>query len=86
MKPIIIPASQLRLADIVLLKLQDGISPYSFATVKQVKDGWVTLFRPYTHTDDFSYTGGVICYVGVETFEIPADDSPYELCERKELS
>lgn len=54
------------LADIVEL---DCVShnPYSHCTVcKLNEDGTVNLFRPYTHTADFSYTGGVICYVGIE--------------------
>lgn len=39
---------------------------YNTATVSQVyDDGTVDLFRPYVHTADFSYTGGVICYVGI---------------------
>jgi hypothetical protein len=53
------------LGDIVSLGWSD--SGYDTATVSQVyEDGTVDLFRPYTHTADFSYTGGVICYVGIE--------------------
>lgn len=48
-------------------------SPYGACTVKQIRDGWVTFFRPYVHTDDFIYTGGVICYVGIEEWKAPRD-------------
>lgn len=57
------------LGDIVSLGWEDG---YSTATVSNVhKDGTVDLFRPYTHTADFSCAGrddstAVICYVGIE--------------------
>jgi hypothetical protein len=54
------------LGDIVTLSRDTG-NPYSHCTVCKVNDdGTVNLFRPYTHTADFSYTGGVICYVGIE--------------------
>lgn len=56
---------EIGLGDVVSLGWTDG---YDNATVCQVnEDGTVNLFRPYTHTADFSYTGGVICYVGIET-------------------
>ncbi len=57
------------LGDIVSLGWEDG---YSTATVSHVhKDGTVDVFRPYTHTADFSCAGrddstAVICYVGIE--------------------
>lgn len=52
----------LNLADIV--RLFDG--PYGFATVKQITTDVVVFFRPYVLTQDFSYTGGVICSIGIE--------------------
>jgi hypothetical protein len=55
-------ADELQLGDVV--ELFEG--PYGCGTVKQIKDGMITFFRPYTATADFSYTGGVICYVGIE--------------------
>lgn len=58
------PKPPIGLGDIV--KCGDG-GAYMTATVCKVnEDGTVDLFRPYTHTADFSYTGGVICYVGIE--------------------
>lgn len=47
---------------------RDAAIPFSYpdSTVCKVnEDGTVNLFRPYVHTGDFSYTGGVICYVGI---------------------
>lgn len=76
-----IKAKDLRLADVV--QIIDGA--YHTATVKQIENGYATLFRPYTHTENFSCTAGVICYVGVETFQIRMDDSIIHLWERKDL-
>lgn len=54
------------LGDVVELDCSSGHT-YNHCTVSKVHaDGTVNLFRPYTHTADFSYTGGVICYVGIE--------------------
>jgi hypothetical protein len=61
-----VKASELALADVV--KVFDDA--YGYATVTQVTEDEVTLFRPYVHTSDFSYTGGVIPYVGVETTKV----------------
>lgn len=58
------PLSELRLGDTV--ELFDG--PYSTAIVKQLTDNDVYFFRPYGHGENFSYTGGIICYTGTETF------------------
>lgn len=58
---------QINLGDIVELAADAG-NTYRHCTVCKVNpDGTVNLFRPYTHTADFPYTGGVICYVGIET-------------------
>jgi len=57
-------------------------------TVKQIKDNKLTFFRSYVHTADFSCTGGVICYVGIEEWtldNIDTDTYEYELMTRKEL-
>jgi hypothetical protein len=57
------PQPEIGLGDVV----KCGEGAYMTATVCKVnEDGTVDLFRPYTHTADFSYTGGVICYVGIE--------------------
>lgn len=61
----------LSLGDIVQL-FDDG---YGTATVVQITDDEVHLFRPYVHTADFSYTGGVIPYIGTETVKLWRKDS-----------
>ena len=60
--------NELQLADRVTRDNTLGV-----VTVKQIKNGQITFFRPYTHTADFSYTGGVICYVGVEEWSESVD-------------
>lgn len=65
-----VKASELHLGDIV--KASDVA--YGVSTVKNISQDAsgvvVTLFRPYVVTADFSYTGGVICYIGVEEYNI----------------
>lgn len=70
MNNIVLKSEPVNLGDIVSLGWSDG---YDTATVVQVhKDGTVDLFRPYTHTSDFSCSGreagslSVIPYVGYE--------------------
>ena len=72
----------LKLADVVGL----GEYPFSDAVVKQIKDGCVTVFRPYAITADFSYTGGVIPYIGIEEIiYYQSDDRGVELLASKDL-
>lgn len=65
-------SEKIGLGDIVSLGWSDG---YSTGTVCKVhEDGTVDVFRPYTHTSDFSCSGGegaiaVICYIGFETVD-----------------
>ena len=65
-----VKASDLGLGDVVRFS-KDG---YGDATVIKIeeKDGdkWITVFRPYVHISDFSYTGGVIPYIGTERFSV----------------
>lgn len=70
--------SNIGLGDIVSLGWVDG---YDTATVVQVHtDGTVDLFRPYTHTSDFSCAGrekgslSVIPYVGFEEIKLVNPD------------
>ena len=62
MTPINLKAHELKLADIVEL-FDDG---YGTATVVQITESEIHFFRPYVHTADFSYTGGVIHTIGFE--------------------
>ena len=78
-----IKISELKLGD----RVRTGLPYEAFrdSVVEQIKDGNIKFFRPYVHTADFSYTGGVICYTGIEEFHIPANDSEVEVFERKDL-
>ena len=62
--------ANLKLADVV--KLFDG--PFGTGIVKQIADGFVTVFRPYGTSEDFCYTGGVICYTGIEEYKFSLTD------------
>lgn len=74
--------TELKLGDVV--QVFDGA--YGTATVKQIRDGMITFFRPYTQTADFSYTGGVICYIGFEEFtRFHSDDQEWIVYHRVEL-
>lgn len=79
----LVPHYKLRLADTVIL---DGCAPWSAAIVSKITDTEVKLFRPYGTTADFSYIGGVMCYVGIEEFSIPRQSRrEVEVVARKEL-
>ena len=77
--------SELQLADQVIY--EDDSTNFGINTVKQIKDGIITFFRPYTHTSDFSSTAGVICYVGVEEWktEVNDDRANWKLVDRKSI-
>jgi len=75
----------LQLADVVR---RDGSSAEAYVTmtVKQIEKDWVTFFRPFVHTGDFSCTSGVLCYVGIEEFKVcKSENVEYILLERRQL-
>ena len=73
--------AELKLRDVVALRV-DG-APFNSSVVTQITEDVVKLFRPYATTSDFSYTGGVIPYVGIEQWEIWKDSqTEFELLER----
>lgn len=63
--PLTLRADQLRLADTI--QCFDG--PWGTGVVQSIDDQYVTVFRPYGTTADFSYSGGVIPYIGTETIK-----------------
>lgn len=83
-----IPGDELRLTDVILC---ERINTYCTATVKRIRSEphakvILTLFRPYVATDDFSHTGGVTCYVGIEEWDVyPRPGETFIVLERKEL-
>lgn len=78
--------SELKLADVVQLFKGE----YSTATVKKIEGDTVTFLRPYVITQDFSYSGGVICSFGYEECTYlkgtkTADELKFNVYRRKEL-
>jgi len=53
--------------------MADFDSDFSSCIVKQIDEEEVILFRPYGVTATFEYTGGVICYTGIEEYKIFKD-------------
>ena len=81
-----IKPKDMQLGDRVRMIWEKQSPPFMDSVVKQITDLNVTLFRPYVHTADFSYTGGVICYIGIDTWNIARDSSTeFLLLERVEL-
>lgn len=81
----VLTARDMQLGDTVEL-VSEKPTPWSSCIVRRATDEEVTLFRPYGVTADFSYTGGVICYVGIEEYKVLRDSSiPYRLLARQVL-
>lgn len=74
----IVKGSELRLADVVRLNAE----AFADAVVSNITDKEIFFFRPYATTADFSYTGGVIPYIGIEQFRAYAKDADYVLVRR----
>ena len=71
--------SELQLGD--KIKLFEG--DYGTGTVFNVEYGVVSIIRPYIHTADFSYTGGVQWYIGTETVKVSVESKRcFHLIER----
>ena len=84
-----IKAADLQIGDTITIgseNLNKPQGPWLNAIVQQIDNQEVTLFRPYGHADGFKYTGGVICYVGIETFKVRRDSpSEYFVWQRETL-
>jgi hypothetical protein len=80
------PAVAVRISD---LQLGDVVTvfegPYGTGTVKQIKDGVVTILRVYVAAGDFSYTGGVICNIGYEECQRFTDSTTTVLLHRRDV-
>lgn len=84
MEKLKISTNEMQLADVVSPCYSS--MPFGTSTVKQIRNGEVTLFRPYVHTADFSCTSGVICCIGIEEYKVPLHDiKEYFLLERRSL-
>lgn len=78
---------QVEMVNVNELKYGDVINlseRYGNATVVKIKDSVVTVFRPYVHTGDFEYTGGVLHYVGFEYVDLHFETQKVELVSRSE--
>jgi hypothetical protein len=65
-----LPAIELQVGDTVRLD-KGGYGPWMTAIVSKIENDLIHLFRPYGTTAGFRYTGGVICYIGIEQFTRP---------------
>lgn len=60
--------------------------PFSVAIVQRMRDGKVQFYRPYATCYDVQYSGpSVICYTGVEQWEVNTDDFEYLVYSREYL-
>jgi len=84
-EPAILSTKQLKLRDVVRIESRDS-GPWQSTTVTAIRDGKVKFERPYMITSDFVMLGSVIGYIGLETYELPFDDSRpmWELLKREE--
>jgi len=74
--------SELQLGDVA--ELFSGA--YGTATVKSIRDGNVTFFRPYVATADFEMGGTAICYTGIEEVTFMLDSKQeFEVYQRGTL-
>lgn len=83
----IIRAMDMQLGDVIRPFDSGNPGPWTSAIVKRITDDSIVLFRPYGVSADFSYTGGVICYTGIEEYTIARKSMSAEwvLLERKTL-
>jgi hypothetical protein len=72
--PYYAPGHDLRLGDVVTTFTGSATHSYSHATVKKITEKEVTFFRPYVATANFTYTGGVITYLGYEEYTFGLND------------
>lgn len=80
--PIVCKIADLQLGDVV----EVFTGPWGTGIVQQIKEDIVTIFRPYGTSDNFSYTGGVICYTGVETIKFAISPrQEFKVYSRKNL-
>lgn len=71
-----VEGKDLHLGDVI----DAGGMVWGTATVKNITDKEIMLFRPYVHTADFSCSAGVICYIGFEEFTV-SKDSVFDVLE-----
>lgn len=76
---LVLKTRELKLGDVVRLLGGNIGEPWQDQTVINVDGEKVTFFRPYMIVSSFSYTNGVIPYIGVEKYDVPlGNPSSYE--------
>jgi len=77
-----LPVAELQIGDTFQFELE----AWSTAIVTQISEHEVEYFRPYGTTADFSYTGGVIPYVGIDTGKLSKTSKhPVKVIYRQQL-
>jgi len=71
-----VKADELKLGDIVRL---ENLGAFHDCIVTNIANGFVHLRRPYMINSDFTYTGGVLTYIGTEDFCIVIGDPRHVL-------
>lgn len=75
--------SELKLGDVVsVFEHKEG---FDTATVINIVNGEVVLFRPYVHISDYSHTGGVTPYLGFEEFRVSQSERIVTVYSRTEV-
>lgn len=67
---LIVNGSQLFLGDVVRQLPVNPREAFNELTVVNIADEYITFYRHFTHLADFTYTGGVLAYVGISTFQV----------------
>lgn len=67
---LIVNGAQLILGDVVRQLPVNLREAFNELTVVNIADEYITFYRHFTHLADFTYTGGVLAYVGISTFQV----------------
>lgn len=74
--------AELKIGDVVKLLPINPNDTFNEMTVIAATTAFVKFFRPYVHLGDFTHTGGVTPYIGIEEFEVPlGHPAEYEFLE-----
>ena len=83
MEQITIEDRNLRIGDVVRLLCTGEVVDTGFnqlVVINKTEEA-ITFFRPYVSLGDFTYTGGVIPYIGIERFDAPFRGAVYILLD-----
>lgn len=82
-EPVLVTPAEMQLGD----RIQCYEDPcFSTGIIKSIDSHYVHIFRPYGTTAEFSYSGGVICYIGIEEYSLSRTSQlKYRLLSRTKL-